>query len=165
MTVMDEQIVTVGLGEVRTAAGSNGVLLALGLGSCVAVALYDPKARVGGMAHVVLPAPPDGGDTHALTFATGAIPRLFSDVIAHGGDRARLVCKIAGGARVLATEPGRDLFRIGERNFAAVLTELSALGIRPHASDCGGATGRTFWLSVHDGRTAVKRLGEEWKDL
>ena len=33
----------------------DSILITLGLGSCVAILLHDPLARVGGMAHVLLP--------------------------------------------------------------------------------------------------------------
>ncbi len=31
------------------------VISTIGLGSCVAIALYDPDSRVGGLAHILLP--------------------------------------------------------------------------------------------------------------
>ncbi len=37
------------------AARAGDVLVTLGLGSCVAVALHDAQAGVGGLAHVMLP--------------------------------------------------------------------------------------------------------------
>ena len=45
----------VGLGEVKTSEDPAEVLTCLGLGSCVAVCLHDPVAKVAGMAHIVLP--------------------------------------------------------------------------------------------------------------
>ena len=44
----------VGMGEINI--GTTGdTLSALGLGSCVAVVLYDPVAKVAGAAHIMLP--------------------------------------------------------------------------------------------------------------
>ena len=37
------------------AVAADGVIATIGLGSCVAIALYDPTARVGGLAHILLP--------------------------------------------------------------------------------------------------------------
>lgn len=165
MNLVAEQMQTVGLGEIKYAVDSTTPLLALGLGSCVAVALFDPQAHIGGMAHVVLPGPLDGTKGDSAKFATVAVPRLLAQVLERGALRSRLVCKLAGGAEVLATSPGRHNFRIGERNIEAVHTELEHLGIRPKASDCGGKTGRSVRLTVHDGRVTVKRLGQEWQDL
>ena len=45
----------VGLGEVKTTQDSEKVLTCLGLGSCIGVGMYDPVAKVAGMAHIVLP--------------------------------------------------------------------------------------------------------------
>jgi chemotaxis receptor (MCP) glutamine deamidase CheD len=38
---------------------SPAILKAYGLGSCVAVALYDPEARIGGLGHLLLPNRPE----------------------------------------------------------------------------------------------------------
>jgi chemotaxis protein CheD len=45
---------TLSLGEWAVTDGRDGVLTCLGLGSCVAFIAYDPVARVGGVAHMVL---------------------------------------------------------------------------------------------------------------
>ena len=36
---------------------ADDVLVTIGLGSCVAIVLYDAAAQVGGLAHVLLPSP------------------------------------------------------------------------------------------------------------
>ena len=45
----------VGLGEMKVSRGADDVLVCLGLGSCVALCYHDPVAKVGAMAHIVLP--------------------------------------------------------------------------------------------------------------
>lgn len=165
MTTATQQLVTVGLGEIRTGTASDTVLMALGLGSCVAVTFLDPAERIGGMAHVVLPEPLDANGVTSTKFATVAVPALLDQVLALGARRGRLICKIAGGAHVLNHGPRGNNARIGERNEAAVLAALKSLGIRPSGSDCGGTTGRSLRLVVQDGRIAVKRLGGDWQEL
>ncbi len=44
------------VGIADLAAATEGTLTTIGLGSCVAIVLYDAQARVGGLAHVLLPA-------------------------------------------------------------------------------------------------------------
>ena len=160
-----QRIVSVGLGEIHTGAGAGVVLMALGLGSCIGVAVFDPQARVGGMAHVVLPEPLDAAAPASAKFATVAVPELLARVEGLGADRRRLVCKIAGGAQVLQAAAVRHNFRIGERNLEAVTAALAAIGLRPSAQDCGGTTGRSFQLAIESGRMAVKRLGRDWEPL
>lgn len=164
-TSVGGQIATVGLGELKTSTGADTVLMALGLGSCVGIALFDPKAQVGGMAHVVLPEPLDNAQAKSPKFAAGAVSALLEQVTRLGGEKHRLVCKIAGGAQVLATGKTGDNFRIGERNVEAVHKALASAGIHVQAADTGGTTGRSFRLTVHDGKVSVKRLGQDWKDL
>ncbi len=69
---MTENMRSVGIGEVITSDTPNDVLGAYGLGSCVAICLYDPVAQVGGMLHALLPTAPNGNDR------TGN-PRKFVD--------------------------------------------------------------------------------------
>ena len=58
------EVVNVGVAELKT--GSNSCVLAsFGLGSCVAVAMFDPFKKIAGLAHVMLPEcwgkePPEG---------------------------------------------------------------------------------------------------------
>ena len=54
MTIVSGGIIIVGIGELF-ATTSPTKLQALGLGSCVGVALYDPVTKVGGLAHVMMP--------------------------------------------------------------------------------------------------------------
>lgn len=165
MTTLPPQLVSVGLGELKTATDAETPLVALGLGSCVAIALFDPRSRIGGLVHVVLPAPLDGTLVRHPKFATNAVPMLLETVTKAGASHARLICKIAGGAQVLTTLTARDNFRIGERNIESVLATLAKHGIRPQAADTGGNSGRSMRLTVRDGRVAIKRLGQDWKDL
>jgi chemotaxis protein CheD len=114
---------------------------------------------------VVLPEPLDAAGGVSAKFATIAVPRLIDEVLARGGQRRRLACKIAGGAQVLATSSQRHSFRIGERNIEAVKATLKQAGLTPLAEDCGGGTGRSFRLVVGESRVAVKRLGKDWQEM
>jgi chemotaxis protein CheD len=131
----------------------------------VAVALNDPPIREGGMAQIVLPEPLDAAGEFSTKFATIAVPHLIERVIALGGQRGRLACKIAGGAQVLPPGVHRHGFRIGERNIEAVKMALQKAGLSPLSQDCGGTIGRSFRLVVGESRVAVKRLGNGWQEM
>ena len=49
------------------------------LGSCVGVVLYHRAAKLGGVAHIVLPAAPANAD-HPGKYADTAIPALIADI-------------------------------------------------------------------------------------
>lgn len=164
MTTEAEVVIPVGLGELHVATGEETVLLALGLGSCIGVALWDSGARVGGMAHVVLPAPLNATQPPSNKFATHAVPELVRAVLARGARKNRLRCAIAGGANVLGGI-GKGAFNIGERNHCAVLDALAREGLQPKGQDCGGTAGRSFRLQLPAGRAAVRRLGADWQEI
>ena len=63
------------MGEIAVAR-DDGVLAAIGLGSCIGVALVDAEARLAGLAHVLLPEPASGREGGAGRFATTAVPAL-----------------------------------------------------------------------------------------
>ena len=81
--------------------GAGDVLLTIGLGSCVAVALHDPKVRVGGLAHILLPSPAlSRRDQSPGKFPQTAIPLLMQDMVARGAVASRITARIAGGASI-----------------------------------------------------------------
>lgn len=56
------------------------VLVTYSLGSCIAVAIYDPLVRVGGMLHFMLPdseLDPEKAQNNPFMFADTGIPSLF----------------------------------------------------------------------------------------
>ena len=56
---------------------AEDVLVTVGLGSCVAIVLYDAEARVGGLAHVLLPSPALAReDGNPARFPQSAVPRM-----------------------------------------------------------------------------------------
>lgn len=158
-------VVPVGLGELKFGGPDAAVVVCYGLGSCVGVAVYDPVARVGGMAHVVLPnsQAATGADPGAR-YADLAIPRLIDGVLRLGARRERLVCKLAGGAQVLRLgfPSGLD---IGARNQEAVLAALEAQRLGPSAADLGGSSGRTMELRLPECRVFVSMAGKGQREL
>ena len=96
-------VIDVPIGEIRVARGP-AVLEANALGSCIAVALYDPFCRVGGMAHVMLPgAAPrkEHAEGRQYRYAKNAVDNLVQNILAAGGRRENLVAFAAGGGNVL----------------------------------------------------------------
>ncbi|MGH2858640.1 MAG: chemotaxis protein CheD [Solirubrobacteraceae bacterium] len=134
-------------------------LVALGLGSCVGVAIVDRSAGVAGLAHVVLPE--SGGRRDELgKFADTAVAELVSRLRAAGAAPRRLEAVLAGGAHMFETS-GLD---IGSRNEQAVRDQLARARIPVRAAETGGSQGRT--LRVTQGCTITVRVaGEEPQTL
>lgn len=127
------------------------------LGSCAGVVLYDRVARLGGVAHIVLPNSRGSAD-HAGKYADTAIPGLIEDMEKAAGRKlkGRITAKIFGGASMFQ---GGSSIDIGRSNHVAVEQILSDLGVSILARDMGGETGRRLTFSTVTGMVAVKIPG------
>jgi chemotaxis protein CheD len=136
----------------------NTVISTVGLGSCVAIALYDPATRVGALAHVLLPTESMTRDkSNRAKFPAAAVPMLLAEMKglgSNGGISARLV----GGASMFASLLPTGGVNIGERNVAASRAALAAAGVPLHGEDVGGDYGRSVYFHLADGRIEVHSL-------
>jgi chemotaxis protein CheD len=131
---------SVRMGEMHISSGSGEELVAIGLGSCIGLALIDRAAGVAGLAHVVLPES-GGAAGPPGKFADLAVPELLNRVQQAGARKERLEAVIVGGAKMFALGAGMD---IGARNEAAVREALGAHRLRVRAAATGGNSGRTM---------------------
>ena len=160
-----EHTVVVGLGEVRVTSDPQAVLVCLGLGSCVGVCAYDPVAKVGGMAHIMLPSSTHHTGKGSNKHADLGVPALMRKMIGSGASKSRLIVKIAGGSQMSLAPGMGSIFKIGENNIAAVKESLTGLGIILGSSDTGGNHGRTLRLHLDSGNIVSSSAGRESIEL
>jgi chemotaxis protein CheD len=152
-------MVHVGIGQLRVAR-SPSRLLCLGLGSCVAIAIWDPSTKIGGLAHVMLPdesLAPNRLDSLPAKFGNTAPKALMDEMGEAGANIYVAVAKIAGGANMFRNV-GRNMRDIGLENSEAVKKALTQIHIRLIAEDVGGSLGRTVELDLDTGRLSVKSI-------
>jgi chemotaxis protein CheD len=141
--------------------GPDDTLVTLGLGSCVAIVLHDPEARVGGMAHVLLPEPALSRDQgNASKFATTAVPALVQEMARLGARPGRLKARLVGGAAMFQTLMVPGSLNMGARNIIASRQALQQAGIPVVAEAVGGDYGRSVRFYVGAGRTTVSSVGK-----
>lgn len=154
--------IRVGMAEMRVE--SKQVKLVTSVGSCVAIGIYDPIGRRGGLAHVMLPdSSISPNDLIHAKFADTAVPALANAIAKNGGGKS-LLAKIAGGANMFPTVINSGL-AIGEKNIDAVKVALTANKIKLIAEEVGGSQGRKVIFNVAAGIMTVKRFGGEVKTL
>lgn len=140
----------------------DGVLVTLGLGSCVAIMLHDPEAGCGAMAHVLLPSKSLAHDaTNPAKFPESAVPLLVERLRALGADPRRLVAKLAGGASMFTQLMTPGTIQMGERNIVAARHALRAAAIPIVREAVGGERGRTVRFHVKDGRVEIRSVGAD----
>ncbi|MGI9078631.1 MAG: chemotaxis protein CheD [Gemmatimonadaceae bacterium] len=144
-------------------AGNGAVIATIGLGSCVAIALFDPLARIGGLAHILLPSVGMSQDRdNRAKFAGTAVPLLIEHMRAVGGRVERMRAKIAGGASMFTTLLPASGIQMGERNIRAAREALTSAQVPLISEDVGGNHGRSVYFYLATGDVLVKslRLGD-----
>ena len=140
----------------------DGVLVTLGLGSCVAIMLHDPETRAGAMAHVLLPSRSLARDTtNKAKFPETAVPMLIERLTALGAEPRRLVAKLAGGASMFGQLLTPSTIQMGERNIMAARNALRAAAIPIIREAVGGERGRSVRFYLTDGRVEVRSVGAD----
>jgi chemotaxis protein CheD len=138
-------------------AHAPGVLRALGVGSCVVVALYDRKRAIGGLAHLPLPSR-DGRSEQPERFVDSGVELLLRRLAERGCEPADLEAKAAGGATLLASSSDRGETSIAARNLDALRGTLARLGLDLAGQDLGGQIARSVELDTCTGALRVVAL-------
>jgi chemotaxis protein CheD len=146
------------MGELAVSRAAGEVLVSIGLGSCIGLALVDRTRSLAGLAHVMLPES-DGASEQATPwkFADLAVPGLVERVVALGTTPSRLEAVVVGGARMFSF--GGSSLDIGSRNEEATLAELAKRRIRVVGKATAGNKGRTIRVHVDGGRVVYKEAG------
>lgn len=152
-------VINVGMADYKVAK-SPSILMTAGLGSCVAVCIYDISAKIGGLAHIMLPSNNGSSRGDLKKYANILIPLMFEDLIKNGAHRLRMNAKIAGGAQMFSFTGTSHVLKIGERNIQAAEEELQKLKIPLLATDVGGNFGRTVNLDITNGSLHVRTINQ-----
>ena len=151
-----------GVGDAATQEGGareEPTLTTIGLGSCVAIILYDPTARVGGLAHVLLPSETMARDrSNPAKFPASAVSLMLAEMTRLGADTRRVRAKLVGGASMFASLLPSGSINIGERNVMAARQALADSGVPIVAEDIGSDHGRSVHFHLRDGQVEVRSL-------
>lgn len=150
--------VKVGVADYAVAAGETTITTS-GLGSCVGIALADPEAKVGGLAHVMLPEPTESArETKPAKAVPTAVEQLLAAVEEAGAKRDRIEAKLTGGSKMLEFSGIGDA--VGERNVEQSRETLAEFDIELVAEDVGGDYGRSIELHPGEWTLTVKSAHE-----
>jgi chemotaxis protein CheD len=155
----------VGVGDCQISHDHEHVLVTYALGSCIAVAIHDAAAGVGGLLHFMLPESSidrTKAASRPYMFADTGIPMLFRNAYDHGAEKRRLTVRLAGGAQVMDDQ---GVFNIGKRNYLAVKKILWKAGVLIHGEAVGGESSRTVRLEVGTGRFWLRCAGQPEREM
>lgn len=125
------------------------------LGSCVAVCLWDPVRRVGGMNHYMLPHP-SAGTTASLRFGAFALEELLAQMRAAGAKLPFLRARVIGGACMFQTMQAPT--HLGVQNVELALDFLSRRAIEVVEVETGGNRGRKLIFFTDEGSACLNSI-------
>lgn len=151
-------VARVGIGEAAWGAGA-GAISTVGLGSCIAVSIYDPIAQAGGLIHFQLPdgnADPARARAQPFLFGEQGLTALTLALAGLGLVPVRAKVTVAGGAQVMAAVANAQ---IGKRNVLAARKVLWKLGYLIEREVVGGNVSRSLSLDLARGEVVVRETG------
>ena len=157
-----ENRILVGVGDIKIDKAPK--TLSTFLGSCVAVCLYSPSRKVGGMVHFLLPRAreiQEGKIPRKEKYADTGIPELLRRLKnVFNIEKDDFVAKIFGGANVLRMVNRR----VGEENAAAARAILRELKIVVVGASTGGERGYKIDFDLTTGKVFCQIFNEEIKE-
>ena len=151
--------IVVNMSDMKLSTRASDVLATFSLGSCIAVALFDPEIPVGGLIHCMLPA--SGIDlirsaNNPFMFVDAGLAAMVEALEQHGARRERIVAHAAGAGHLLG---GHSTYRIGDRNREALDMAFRRMGLTLRAEDTGGTVARSMELHLETGKVFVTAGG------
>ncbi|MEP6571125.1 MAG: chemotaxis protein CheD [Gemmatimonadota bacterium] len=141
------------------AGSGEDILVTLGLGSCVAILLFDNESKVGGLAHILLPSRSlSRGTENPAKFPQSAVPALVAEMSLLGAIPGRLTARLVGGASMFAGLAPPGSIQMGERNLVATREVLNSQGIPVIGESVGGDFGRSVRFHVRLNRIEIKSV-------
>ncbi len=131
------------------------------LGSCISVCMRDPRLRVGGMNHFMLPEDRSTGANSwlqgpgslATRYGSYAMESLINELMKLGAARERLEVKLFGGARIISS-----MTDVGAKNIRFVREFLELERFTVMAEDVGDTRPRHVDYFPATGRVMLKHL-------
>lgn len=160
-----KSMIIVNMGDYKTSRGEKK-LMTKDLGSCVGVAVRDPRTGVGGLLHVMLPQHREGdGEFVAAKYADTGLDEMVRILVRQGAEREHLVAKIAGAAHMIKSFQIPESQDISSRNLQAVQRKLEELRIPVLAADVGEHWPRTVVFEPGNGMFRIYTPGKAEKTI
>lgn len=128
------------------------------LGSCVAVCLFDPLMKIGGINHFMLPemGRSKNSDVDSLLSGSYAMEALLNALLIKGAKKIRLQAKAFGGGTIIDTDGGSLSIGMRNANFAKEWLVREEIPLR--SSDFLGPWSRKIVFLPFNGEAFCKRL-------
>ena len=156
-----KRIINVNTGEVKTSK-EDVILKSAAIGSCVVIAAYDKKKKVGSLAHIMLPGKsPEKNNLQKTRYACNAVKKMIKDMVSIGANENSIEVCIIGAGNVLKRKDDT----ICRSNIDSVVQLLKGKGIKINAKAVGGRERRSAFLNIEKGSIYYSENGSNEKLL
>lgn len=141
------EIIDINTGEIEVRKGPC-ILRAMALGSCIAVAAYDSRVGIAGMAHIMLPGGVLREGDNDTRYAVFGIAAMLNRMCQVGSNMEDIEVCLVGAGNVLRNEEDT----ICSDNIRSVTTVLQEKNIPIRATVLGGYERKIAYLDAGTGR-------------
>ena len=141
-----QKIIDVDTGQVKTAV-EKGILRSLGIGSCVVVAAYDYRKKIGALAHIMLPGIAPQKSLEKTKYAFDGIEHLLNQMFETEASTDEIVICLVGAGNVLQKSDDT----ICAANIESVTGILKEKNVSVIASVLGGTKRKSAFLDIENG--------------
>jgi len=141
-------------------ASGDDIVISTVLGSCIAVAFFDPRNARGGLNHFMLPGTLRRKEfmfSESGKYGMFAMELLINELMKMGSRKSDLVAKVFGGGHVLRGSIQKE-GSIPEGNIKFAFEFLKNEGIKIESSDVGGTIARKIFFFPQSARILLKRI-------
>lgn len=157
---MGQEAIEVSTGQVK-AAVEKGILRSTAIGSCIVVAAYNFKNKIGAMAHIMLPGSAPEDTTEKTKYAADAIDEMLNIMIDGQSQRGDIHVCLVGAANVLEREDDT----ICKANIESTMRILKEKNIAVKATAIGGTEKRSVFMDIEKGCISYKEAEDKEKTL
>ena len=155
-----KEIIDVNTGEVAVQRGKF-TLRAMAIGSCIVVTAYDPKVKIAGMAHIMLPGHAPEQSSEKTKYAAEGIEQMLNQMLELGSDTNSIEVCLIGAGNVLRKKDDT----ICNDNINSVTSILEEKFISVKASVIGGYKRKSAFLDVETGSISYTVGDDQKKSL
>jgi len=152
--------ITVGISDMKISRKPCDMIITHSLGSCLGLSAWDPKARVGGLIHCLLPKSSFREVTNPFMYVNVGVPQMIRKMVSLGCTKSSLIFMAAGCGRMIHIQ---NQFDTGAQNLAMLEALFAKNGVVLAAKDVGGSIPRTMALHMDTGLVVISSQGKEWE--
>lgn len=141
-----KHIIDVNTGQINLGRGKT-TLRSLAIGSCVAVAAYDPSNRIGAIAHIMLPGKAPEKTLEKTKYAADAIEEMIDMMVQAGTQESDMEVCLVGAGNVLQKKNDT----ICAANIESTTQLLNNKNIPIRATALGGTKRKSMSLDLESG--------------